>query len=278
MSTLARVSWLALLALAWWVVSAARVHAYHEPNQAWTSGTAYTLRAGELSLGLIRAEVGVLDELSVGINVMPWVVGPFFGTVIPNGYVKIRDFVHGPFAVALEGHFLYIDAAAILDRVSQGAHSKLLSLMAALSTSMRWSDALSTSLQATFTVVNVGGGSGGLAFEGTAVLDNLFVSGQFEWRFHRTLALHLLGRVLFYREAPTVNLHYTPNATTSVDAALQANFVVPTGAWSVVPALAYSGEHFNMRVGAGYGHRWLPVLGLVLNPGLVVDFDCFVRF
>lgn len=264
-----------LVALAY----AADARAYHERGHEWVNGTAYTLGAGEVSLGLLRWEVGILDELTVGVNVPAWVVGPFFGTVIPNGTIKLRDWLHGPVAVAVQGQFLYVDAGAILDRFTDGGNaSTFLSLVMNVSGSVEWNDALSSSLQLSYTSVGVSGDSDGLAFEGTAVLDSLSLTGLFEWRLSKVFALHLLGNVLLYRAAPTLSVMYAPDPATTVDAELEANFVPPIGAWNLVPAIAIGGEYINFRFGLGYGHRWLPVMGLVLRQGLVLDLDFFVRF
>ena len=269
---------LLILVAVGWTAPVLPVHAYHAPNHEWVTGTAYSLEQGEFSLGLIRWEAGILDELMVGVNLLPWVVGPFFGTVVPTGHVKVRDWFHDEFAMSLEGQFLYIDGSALLSEVAGGTQSKLLSLMMTASGSARWNDDFSTSLQLTYTVVNMRGDSDGLAFEGAAVLDSLQLAPLLEWRFSPLLALHLQGRVLLYRAPPTVSLRYSPNDSTTVDAKLAANFVAPVGAWNVLPALAISASHVNFKLGAGYGHRWLPVMGLVFSPGLVVDFDFFVRF
>jgi hypothetical protein len=55
--------------------------------------------------------------------------------------------------------------------------------------------------------------------------------------------------------------------------------VAPVVASSVAASVAISGEYLNAAFGAGYGYRSLPILDLTLNdPGLIVDFDFFVRF
>jgi len=144
--------------------------------------------------------------------------------------------------------------------------------------SARWNPQLTTSLELVYTSVGISGNNEALAFEGSAVLDSLRLVLLAQWNLSRVVALQLAGRVLLYREAPTFAVSYEIDPRTSVEAELRANFVPPIGAWNLVPTLALSGKYLNFKVGAGYGHRWLPVVGLVFSPGLVLDLDFFVRF
>ncbi|MDD9971496.1 MAG: hypothetical protein OXR73_34965 [Myxococcales bacterium] len=268
------------LALIIGAAAASPARAYHEPSSEWVAGTAYTLGVGEVSLGVLRWEVGVLDEVLLGTNVLPWALGPLFGAVVPNGYIKVRDWVHGSLAVSASFQLLYLDASGLLEAVgtAPGSSSSLTSLSATGSGSYRWTEDLTTSVEAQFNATDLSGDNEGLAFEGSAVLNNLALAALAEWRLTRVIALQLTGRVLVYQEPPTFDVRFQADPRTDVHAKLRANLVAPIGAWSVVPSVAISGQALNVKLGAGYGHRWLPVLGLVVAPGPVVDFDFFVRF
>ena len=263
------------------LLAAQPVAAYHEPGQEWTDRSAYALRAGEFSLGLRHWAAGIVDQVNVGVNPILWAVGPFFGTVVPNADLKVRDWFHERIAVSASFGLVYLDGTKLLDSVAkdQGAHGNLLSWNGKVTSSLLMSDALTAHLELNYVYAHVTGGSREVSFDGATIMSSLRMSALIEWRLTRVVALRVAAGTLLYRQAPAVTVSYQPDPRTMVDGELHAGRPAPIGACQVLPAIALSGANVNFLVGAGYGYQWLPVLGLVLpHPGLVVDFDLFVRF
>jgi hypothetical protein len=111
------------------------------------------------------------------------------------------------------------------------------------------------------------------------LLDSLRAELRGEWRMSRIFALHLKGCTLLYRRVPQIEFAFSPGPRSEVEGDLAVGDVAPVVASSVAASVAISGEYLNAAFGAGYGYRSLPILDLTLNdPGLIVDFDFFVRF
>ena len=56
-----------------------------------TDFTAYTRPKGRLAVGPFKAELGVIDEVTVGTYVPPWFAFTVIGTPMPNLYLKARS-------------------------------------------------------------------------------------------------------------------------------------------------------------------------------------------
>src|SRR5207237_500742 len=100
--------------------------AYHEPGAEWVRGSPYTLRAGELSLGVVDWDVGITDEVTVGTHPVLWAVGPWSGKPVPNAKLKLRDWVHGPLAFSLMESFAYLNGSKLAtDWIEQETEARL---------------------------------------------------------------------------------------------------------------------------------------------------------
>ena len=260
---------------------ASRAAAYHDRGREWTTNTAYTLRGGEFSLGVRDLSAGVLDEVMVGTSALLWAVGPFFGTVIPNASVKVRDWFHGDVAVSASVSVLYVDATAVLETYAPDAKvsGELLAVTSAVASSVRLGDTYGASVELMYAALGATGNSADASFEGSAVVDSLRLGALATARVTRALQLRLHGQTLLYRESPELSVRFASDPATRVDADVRVGEPPPLGAWQLVPAIALSGANVNFMFGAGYGWQSLPVAGIVLSdPGLVVDLDFFVRF
>lgn len=255
--------------------------AYHEKGQEWiTSSNAYTLRAREFSLGLVRWDFGILDEVTIGTLPALWFTGPWLGAPIPNGYVKVRDWVHGPVAVSVQAGFLFLDGDTLVRSASrQNDRADLFVLNTAVAATWRSRKSYSLGMSLAFSRVDLAGSSESASVDGTIVSDTFRISPFAEWRFSRVVALQLNATVLAWHREPSARVFFRPSESVTVDADLNYSDAAPNGAYAVWPALACSFRHVNFLVGAGYGYRWVPIVDVMFNRrGLVLALDFHVRF
>jgi len=254
---------------------------YHEPGEEWVNNTAYTLRGGEFSLGLFQWQAGILDEVMVGTFLVLWAASPFLKRPVPNGYFKLRDWFHGPLAVSLRGTFLYVNAGKLLDEYTpdRGDAAKLWVTGANAAVTYRSDGAWSVGPELAYTHLHLSGDSPDQAVEGAAAASTLRAGLWAEWRFTHWVALHVTSRVLLHRQEFQADAEFDPNDTTHVEAELYEEDPPPLGAWNVVPGVALSGDYLNFYAGVGYGHGWVPVVGLVTNErSFFLRLDFFARF
>jgi hypothetical protein len=266
---------------AWLLLWAAPVSAYHERGHEWTDRTAYTLRQGELSVGLRQLAVGVFDALTISTSPFVWAAGAIFGTAVPNLEIKLRDWFEGPVTTSLSLGFVYLDGSRLLEPIApdEMVKARLATLTGSIAGSVRFSAAWSGSLELTYAELASAGDSKGAFVAGTAALSSLRLGAIAEWRVSRLVALRMSALMLLYRKSPDVRVEVAVNDRTTVDGELRIGGVAQPGAWQLLPAIALSGASLNFLAGVGYGYQWLPVGGLVLaNPGLAFDLDFFVRF
>lgn len=254
--------------------------AFHEPGSEWVAGSPYTLAGGELSLGILRWDVGLSDELTVGTLPALWAVGPWLGSPIPNAHLKVRDWYHGQVAVSASAGFLYLDGSELATRlVAENDAARLLVVQSELAGAFRSAHQYSAGLNLDLTYAAFRGRYGAQSLKGKAVEDSLRLDAWAEWRFTRVVAIRLNGRVLVYSKQPASTVRLQPKPAVTVDADVSLANVAPVGAWAVWPQLELSGKNVNFMIGAGYGHLSVPVVDVMLNQrGLLVTADFFVRF
>jgi hypothetical protein len=275
-----RAAVLATLSFAGFSVLCARANAYHEPGSEWVRGSPYTLRGGELSLGLVDWDVGITDEVTIGTHPVLWAGGPWFGSPVANAKLKVRDWFHDQFAISAMASFAYLDGGRLAtDLISKDADASLFVLDLRTDAAWRSSRTLSIGASIDFTYADL---SGSRAFDsalGNAVEDTLRITGWGEFRVSRVVAIKLNGRLLLFDSPPTGRLQFRAASSVAVDAQVSFANVAPAGAWAVWPELELSWRHVNLMFGAGYGYLAVPIVDVTLNQrGLLLTGDFFVRF
>jgi hypothetical protein len=271
----------ALLAGASCFFAARAAHAYHDENTPWITGTAYTLREREFSLGILEWDVGIVDQVMIGTLGPLWLAWPIFGAPVPNASFKLRSWFAGPLVVSLGGTFLYLDGTSVLESdTAQGQEDlRFLVFNGTAAGSYRANDVFTASLDATFAKADVNGTSPHASVAGAAVTDSFRVGAAGEFRLSRYWALQLKGRMLLYRREPTFVATLHPDPWTDVDAELTVIKLAPRFAPNATAAFAFSGKNVNFAIGGGYGYGWVPLIDFALpTPGVILDFDFFVRF
>jgi len=244
--------------------------------------TAYTLKSGEFSLGILEAQGGVTREVLVGTYVPTWFAFPFLGVPVPSAFVKVRDPWKGPLTLSGRLNFLYVDADVLASEIlenSGGDDASVYLFPLEAAASYRFNRVYSQSLTLTYVAVTVDGKhESDASIHGAAALTNLSLGAFSEWRLTRVLALTLLLKAMVYRGNAHVRANFVEGST-AVSADLGAADPISGLVACAVPGVSLSFSHVNLELGLGYGHFWLPIVQLPLpRPGLVPEANFYVRF
>jgi hypothetical protein len=243
--------------------------------------TAYTLRQGEVSFGLLSEQVGVFDEVTVGTYLLPWFVFPFLKSPIPTAFVKVRDWMFGPVAFSVHGAFAYFDASSLSSDL--GGHQSISSALAVFplnaTASVQLTDGFTQSLEVIDTILTAGGRAPSSAtIAGTLAVSTVTVGALSELRLTRVFALTLLARMAVFRGSS----HFVvdvDSAGVDVHADLGAPGAVSASTWCLVPGVSFHWPRVGLELGLGYGTNWIPFIDLpVGDPTIVPEADFFVRF
>lgn len=262
-----------------------RARAEHRPGSERVDFTAYTLRRNEASVGIGAAAFGVIDEVTVGTYVPPWFAFPLVQAPIASGYLKARDWFHGPFAVSLRAAFAYLPASVFSSALSSGSTTRVgfVVVPVELSLSLRANESFSQSLQLSWVYVGASGSRArekrsDLRIGGASAVTSLSLHLLSELRLSRVVAVTLRESILLGSGDLLVN-GQLERAGTRVDAQLGATQVYDGIVANIIPGLAFSWSNINLHVGVGVGTNWLPFLGLPIRTITVVpDADFYVRF
>lgn len=225
--------------------------------------TAYTLGAGEFSVGLFDLQVGLLDEVTIGTYIAPWLLFPVLDTPIPTAFIKIRDWFHGPVNLSLRATLLYIPPKALQ---TLGGEAKFdaaainMPIEAAASFELGTRFVQSASL--TYVLTQVGASQASTtSIAGALTASQLTLSAVTEYRLTRGFSLTLLARVLVARSNLRARVLATRGSTEiDADVGLSTNYGHVVAC--LVPGLALRGSHVNFEFGLGYGSWWLPIIEL----------------
>jgi hypothetical protein len=237
--------------------------AWHDEGEHITDDTAWTQQGDkDFRLGLYKFSATVADRVTLGTYTLPWAVRA------PNAFIKVRFLSLGPTQWAAGAGFLRLDTEVLYGRGPSVPVFTVASGYLTGSIELGPRHQLSNTL---LTTVIRGSGEiddDTLRGTGEATLTNLHDVLVYEFRISRALALVVTGRyqVLQVLAGDTV-FRAQPDEYTSIDVAVAAsdehslNF---RWAFSVVPALAWSWETFNLRFGAGFGNYNVPGVNVMV--------------
>jgi hypothetical protein len=274
---LRRVAGCLALAVGSLVVSHAR--ADERPNPR-TDYTAYTRPGGRVSVGPLKAEFGIIDEITVGTYVPPWFAFPVLGVPIPNGYLKARSWWSGPITLALRGGLLFIDGTAIAELADEDASASVLESSGELDVSFRFSPRVTLSAGLDYNHLSALGDSTEEAttIEGASTADTWNSRLFFELGLTRVFSLTFLLRYLIY-QSPVEADASTDGEVVSIDSNLSAESGAARKRFAGVAGFAFDWEHWELSLGIGYGVFPLPALGIpTSNAYPIVDFAFAYRF
>jgi hypothetical protein len=274
-------SWIGIALL----LAAASARAEHGIGNERIDFTAYTLRANEASVGVGTAAYGVLNEITVGTYVLPWFAFPLVSAPIASGFIKLRDWAHGPVAASLRAAFVYLPRSALSSALTNDRATRVgfIAIPLEASLSARLHTRVVQSLQLSWVHVAVDGlqprnASLDLRVGGASTVTSLTLSSLSEVRITPVLALTLRTNVLIGHGDLTVRGELERDGT-RVDAKLGAKHLYDGLVANVIPGIALSWANMNLHVGVGVGSNWLPFLGLPIRVITAVpDVDFYVRF
>jgi hypothetical protein len=257
----------------------------HEPGNERIDYTAYTLKQKELSAGFGAAAFGVFDELTVGTYVLPWFAFPLLRSPVATGFLKLRDWFHGPVAFSVRANFVYLNASglssAIADRSSSDVRVSVIPLE--LASSWRINRAFTQSLQLNFVHAWLSGdlppdSAADTGLGGNSKASAFSLSALTEYRASRNVAFTLRGTFLVAASdivaSATVQRSQT-RVVANIGALADGRSVVA----NVVPGIALSWKHLNIHLGLGFGTNWLPYVAYPTRTStLVPDADLYLRF
>jgi len=244
-----------------------------------TDYTAYTRPKGRAQVGLLKTDLGIIDEVLIGTYPLPWFAFPVLKSTIPNVYAKVRSPWSGPLTLALGGSFLYVDGKAIAQLADKSASASAVSTTAEIDASYRFDDRFSLSIGLDYARLRAIGGKNDEAtsVEGASMGHTYSTRLLGEWRLSRVFALSLLFRYLIYQSPYSVESSSSDSAITitsdlSAESTIQKHF-------TIVPGVSFEWERWELNAGVGYGVFYLPALGLASAKSWpVVDLAFGYRF
>ncbi len=250
------------------------VAAYHDDRGKVTADTAHSLGAGDLRVSLWTLDVGVIDGLQVGTIYLANLLRFY------NAGVKWTFWEDGPIALSARLDVAYIDFEQWPVKSSSPAEAFVVPFE--LAGSWQLSQAWGLHLTTVFTQIDASATPDSEALQGAAGLDNAQLVFAVHWRLGRITTLFLRGRQLLFQEAGgavDARIDIDDKTTARVVAEGDTDAVDFGGARSAVVGAIWSGKHFNLRAGVGYGNWSLPVVNFVTpKPLPILDLDLYFRF
>jgi len=239
-----------------------------------TDFTAYTRPGGRVSMGPLKFEFGLIDEITIGSYVPPWFAFPFLGTPIPNAYLKLRSWWSGPFTVAVRGGMLFVDGSAVAELADNDATASVVGLAAELDASYRLSEQFTLSAGIDYNHLSALGSDTqpATSVEGASTADTWNSRLFLQWHLTRVFSLTFLARYLV-SQSPVAAEASTQSPAFSVNTELSTESTGARGRWSAAPGVAFDWEHWELSLGVGYGVVPLPLFGIpTTKPWPLVDF------
>lgn len=262
-----------LLVLGWSRAAAA----YHSDDDHITDDTAWTLKGPKnYRLGLYKASATIADRVVLGTYLWPWLART------ASLFAKWRFLSLGPTEWAAEAGFFRLDTAAF-DRTGPNAPVFTIGTASVINSLELGDHQLSNNLIGT--VVNLKGEIDAETLGGTAQggASNLQYVLAYQYRASRTLALVVTGRYqIFQVLGGQASFTSQPDDYTSIEvvaAGSDDRIVNFRYAFSVIPALAWSWENFNLRLGLGYGNFNVPGINFMTRERFVIpELDLYWTF
>lgn len=266
---------LVLLSLLAWPATAS---AYNTKQTPITDHTAYTLPQKSFRLGLWSAEYSVFDSLTVGTYWPAWIAR------VASLHAKWRFLKPDPWAFAVYADVFRLDTKNLKKLDQSAGNAVITAATFEPRASWRINDRFDLSGSVSWTQVAVDGTIHKNDFDGagSGAVSNMQLTTTFEWRLTRVTTLALHARYLvFQRVAAGADATYHPDQFTTVEVHGDAtsNVLYAPHSFSLLPAVALSWKHLNLRAGVGYGNWNVPGLDFVLDHKTVIgELDAYWVF
>jgi hypothetical protein len=252
--------------------------AYHSKEQRITDESAYTLRKRQFRLGIWKAQYGLIDSVTVGTYLWPWVFR------VSNLHLKWRIYEEKKWAFSASTGFYHLDTKNFEGLDENTGNATLTVFPFELATSWRIDDRFTLTLAPVWTTVVLKGNLADDDLEGAGegAVNNFQLTSTFEWRVSRVTAFLFHGRYLVAQTAHAnadVVLHPDEFTTVEVHAAGKTDAIDFRRAGSLTVSSVFSWETFNFRLGLSVGNYNVPAVNFVLGQSLVVpELDVYLIF
>jgi hypothetical protein len=237
-------------------------------------------------VGLDYQSFGIGPRLCLSTMLAGYLLWPFTGDVAPNITVRIGAIRLDPFYFALESGVVFVilgdKTEDILgDAVGAGVSTNFYSIPVIGAVSYHPMDAFLISFDVGYFFSSAGVNANASFGESEGMLagDSLQVGVTTQYAFNKTVAITLKWRYVAW--APDIPFEFDVQVDPDTKLKLAGNVQVSSleNAFQVVPGIAFSWRIFNLRLGVGYGHVFIPTLGLVSSyEGVIPDFELYFRF
>lgn len=267
-----------LLVLAMLVAWPASAWAYNTDETPLTDHTAFTLPQKSFRLGLWSAEYSIFDSLTVGTYWPAWIFR------VANLHAKWRFIKPDPWAFAVYADFFRLDTKN-LKKLDQTAGNAVITVATfEPRASWRFAKDFDLSASVSWTEVGLKGTLNKDDFDGagSGAVDNMQLTATVDWRLTRVTTLALHARYLVFQRVGAnadATLHPDDFTTVEVHGAATSDVLDTPNAFSVLPAVALSWKHLNLRAGVGYGNWNVPGVNFVVDHKTVIgELDAYWVF
>ena len=253
--------------------------AYHDKKHRLIDYTAHALNGGELRLGLFEQNLGIHRYVQIGTETLPWVAGVFLREVAPNANVKLGLLRSGVLDLSLRGAFYYANVAAENARGSGGGNLWIVPV--SLYTSTRLLPWLSVHTEVTYAWLSAGAkvDVDSLSVRGTGLSSSLQLGVMLEARVNEVLAVTLRGRMQPYLAPTVVRSRSSESDSLQLDLDARLSTSLAYHPMAAIAGLALSWKHVNLQFAMGFGHYFVPSLGIPIPVATIVpDGSFFFRF
>lgn len=257
---------------------------YHTKDAPPTYLTGHVLPKGAVRLGIEEQGFGVSRHISINTMLLGYLVWPFTGDIVPNVAIRVGTIHLDPFYLALESGFAFVYLGketeetishAIDYQVSTNAYA--VPLLGAIS--YHPTDNVLCSIDIAYFFSDAGVRASASKSKGMMTSDSLQLGMTLQFALTRIVALTLKGRMVVW--APDMSFEVKAQLDETTELELYGAIAISSlnNAFQVVPGVAFSWKRFNLRLGVGYGHVFIPPLGLVSGyRGVVPDIELYFRF
>jgi hypothetical protein len=255
--------------------------AYHDERTPPIDNTAYTLRQGELQLGVLYQHIGLAPRVQLDFVLAGYMLGAFTDVFLPNLSAKVRIFDLGKISFGATAGLAY--ARFRPSSPETGTRADLAIVPASVYLSWRPSRAFIGSIDVTGTWVKSLAGTDDIAtsdqLQGAATVSSFSAGTNLIFPLTRVFAVYLGGRLLLHQSPVSVSSNTRVDSHTNVEINGEVKVENADFAWQVVPGVFFSWGTFNLRAGLGYGSFFLPRLGLVVPERRIVpELEAAFRF
>lgn len=263
-----------------------RSSASHKKEDAPINLTGHVLPWGNFELGLHTQSAGVLPHVMLSSNVTGIFLGAITGVWVPNVSLRVGTFrLLDPLFVSVGSGLIYIgtDARADAELMDLGAEfsGDRVQIPLHVAVSFQPNDEWLLSADGAYfaTVTNAESTSDTTTSNGVLGGESFQVGTTLQYALNDLHAVTLKARWVPHAPAHPFEVQAALNDNSQLTLTGNASVTSLLNAYQVLPGWAFSWDSFNLRLGVGYGHFFIPSLGIVSSyEGPIGDLELYWRF